>query len=213
MHILKTLVITVSLLFAHQEFASAQAAVVPATQAAATNAYKYSPDGLKKGSLANQFDHLNYISKNNYDYKMIRKTNLDIIRRNVVDTVSKLQKEIKSLKSASSNYGSTTKGLQDSVQILKDQLAQEQEKVDSFSFLGINTTKSAYSTVVWLIIAGLLISTIAFLFSYRKAKVNTDEYQKTADQAQEELALFRKKALEKEQALKRQLQDELNKRS
>ena len=208
MHILKTFVITVSLLCAHQEFASAQAAVAPANQA-----YKYSPEGLKKGSIANQFEHLNYISKNNYDYKMVRKTNLEIIKRNVVDTVSKLQKEINTLKSTSSNYGSTTKGLQDSVQILKDQLAQEQEKVDSFSFLGINTTKSAYSTVVWLIIAGLLASTIGFLFSYRKAKVNTDEYQKTADQAQEELALFRKKALEKEQALKRQLQDELNKRS
>lgn len=210
MHILKSLIITVSLLCAQQQFASAQAPVAQPTTATAN---KFGPEGLSKGSLANQFDHLNYISKNNYDFKMVRKTNLDIIKKNVVDTVSKLQKEINTLKSASSNYGSTTKGLQDSVQILKDQLAQEQEKVDSFSFLGINTTKSAYSSIVWIIIAVLLISTVTFLFSYRKAKVNTDEYQKTADQAQEELALFRKKALEKEQALKRQLQDELNKKS
>lgn len=210
MHILKSLVITVSLLCAQQHFTLAQ---TPVTQGATTNVNKFSAEGLRKGTLANQFDHLNYISKNNYDYKMVRKTNLDIIKKNVVDSVSKLQKEINTLKSASSNYGSTTKSLQDSVQILQDQLAQEQEKVDSFSFLGISTSKSTYNTIVWLIIAGLLISTVTFLFSFRKAKVNTDEYQKTADQAQEELALFRKKALEKEQALKRQLQDELNKRS
>lgn len=210
MHILKSLVIAVSLLCAQQQFASAQNPVAQPTTAAAR---KFGPEGLSKGNLANQFDHLNYISKNNYDYKMVRKTNLEIIKKNVIDTVSKLQKEIIALKSASSNHGSTTKNLQDSVQVLKDQLAQEQEKVDSFSFLGINTSKSTYSSIVWLIIAVLLITTFTFLFSYRKAKVNTDEYQKTADQAQEELSLFRKKALEKEQALKRQLQDELNKRS
>jgi len=168
MHILKSLIITVSLLCAQQQFASAQAPVAQPTTASAN---KFGPEGLSKGSLANQFDHLNYISKNNYDFKMVRKTNLEIIKKNVVDTVSKLQKEINTLKSASSNYGSTTKGLQDSVQILKDQLAQEQEKVDSFSFLGINTTKSAYSSIVWIIIAVLLISTVTFLFSYRKAKV------------------------------------------
>ncbi len=115
----------------------------PATTAAQQdNAFKYSPDGLKKGSLANQFDHLNYISKNNYDFKMVRKTNLDIVKRNVIDTVAKLHKEISSLKSSSSNYTSNTKTLQDSIQVLKVQLAQEKEKTESFSFLGINTSKT-----------------------------------------------------------------------
>ncbi|CAM3575083.1 hypothetical protein [Sphingobacterium prati] len=178
----------------------------------AQEAYKYSPDGLRKGSLANQFDHLNYISKNNYDFKMVRKTNLDIVKRNVVDTVAKLHKEINSLKSSSSNYTSNTKNLQDSIQTLKDQLAQEQQKTDSFSFLGINTSKGLYSTVVWTIIAVLAVATFVFLFSYRKAKVDTVEFQKTAEQSQEEFATFRKKAMEKEQLLKRQLQDELNKK-
>ena len=107
MHILKSLVITVSLLCAQQHFTLAQ---TPVTQGATTNVNKFSAEGLRKGTLANQFDHLNYISKNNYDYKMVRKTNLDIIKKNVVDSVSKLQKEINTLKSASSNYGSTTKG-------------------------------------------------------------------------------------------------------
>ncbi|MDM1293645.1 hypothetical protein HX021_04960 [Sphingobacterium sp. N143] len=185
-------------------------AQTPAAQA--NSAFKYSPDGLRKGSLANQFDHLNYISKNNYDFKMIRKTNLDIVRRNVIDTVSKLHKEINTLRSSSSNYASNTKTLQDSVQVLKDQLAQEKEKTDSFSFLGINTSKGLYSTVVWTIIGVLAVAAFAFLVSYRKAKVDTVEFQKTAEQSQEELATFRKKAMEKEQLLKRQLQDELNKK-
>ena len=185
----------------------------PATTVAQQdNAFKYSPDGLKKGSLANQFDYLNYISKNNYDFKMVRKTNLDIVKRNVIDTVAKLHKEISSLKSSSSNYTSNTKTLQDSIQVLKDQLAQEKEKTESFSFLGINTSKTFYNTVVWTIIAVLAVAAFIFLFSYRKAKVDTVEFQKTAEQSQEEFATFRKKSMEKEQLLKRQLQDELNKK-
>ncbi len=192
--------------------AQTPAAVPVTTPTQANDAYKYSPDGLRKGSLANQFDHLNYISKNNYDFKMVRKTNLDIVKRNVIDTVAKLHKEISTLKSSSSNYTSNTKNLQDSIQTLKDQLAQEQQKTDSFSFLGINTSKGLYNTVVWTIIGILAVATFIFLFSYRKAKVDTVEFQKTAEQSQEEFATFRKKSMEKEQLLKRQLQDELNKK-
>lgn len=184
----------------------------PAKEVQQDNAFKYSPDGLKKGSLSNQFDHLNYISKNNYDFKMVRKSNLEIVKRNVIDTVAKLHKEISSLKSSSSNYSSNTKNLQDSIQVLNDQLAQEKEKTESLSFLGINTSKAFYNTVVWTIIGILAVATFIFLFSYRKAKVDTVEFQKTAEQSQEEFATFRKKAMEKEQLLKRQLQDELNKK-
>lgn len=204
---------TILFISSHSLLQAQTPAATPVTAAAQpNNAFKYSPDGLKKGSLANQFDHLNYISKNNYDFKMVRKTNLEIVKRNVIDTVTKLQKEITSLKSSSSNYTSNTKNLQDSIQVLKDQLAQEQEKTDSFSFLGINTSKAFYSTVVWTIIGVLVVAAFVFLISYRKAKVDTVEFQKTAEQSQEEFATFRKKAMEKEQLLKRQLQDELNKK-
>lgn len=188
------------------------ATALPTKAVQQDNAFKYSPDGLKKGSLSNQFDHLNYISKNNYDFKMVRKSNLEIVKRNVIDTVAKLHKEISSLKSSSSNYSSNTKNLQDSIQVLNDQLAQEKEKTESLSFLGINTSKAFYNTVVWTIIGILAVATFIFLFSYRKAKVDTVEFQKTAEQSQEEFATFRKKAMEKEQLLKRQLQDELNKK-
>ena len=64
MHILKSLVITVSLLCAQQQFATAQAPVAQPTAAAAN---KFGPEGLSKGSLANQFDHLTLNTRKSQD--------------------------------------------------------------------------------------------------------------------------------------------------
>ena len=92
-------------------------AKAPAPTPTTAPAYNYSPEGLKKGTLSSQFDHLNYVSKNNYDYKMVRKTNLDLIRKNVLDSVAKMNKEISALKSSSASFDSDSKSLKDSLQI------------------------------------------------------------------------------------------------
>ena len=193
-------------------FGTLQAQVpVRAPQAATTN--KYSADGLTKGSIANQFEYLNNMSKNNYDFKMVRKTNLEIIRKNVLDTVRTLQKEIATLKSSSSNSTQTLTALKDSVTTLESQLKQEKEKTDSISLLGIDFQKGSYHTLVWTIIIVLALAFIITLASFRKAKVDTNEHKKSVEELQQELQTLRKKSIEKEQQLKRQLLDEQMKRN
>lgn len=188
-------------------------AQAPTRAQQAANAYKYSPDGLGKGSLANQFDYLNNMSKNNYDFKMVRKANLDIVRKNVLDTVRTLQKEISSLKSSSSNSTQSLSTLKDSVTTLESQLKLETEKTDSISLLGIDFQKGTYHTLVWSIIIILTLAFIGTFASFRKAKIDTNEHKKSVEELQQELQTLRKKSIEKEQQLKRQLLDEQMKRN
>ncbi|WP_164109328.1 MULTISPECIES: hypothetical protein [Sphingobacterium] len=146
------------------------------------------------------------------DFKIIRKSNIEIIQKNVSDSISKYTKEIASLKNNSSSSVATVKGLRDSLGSVQTELQTEKQKTDSISFLGIDFAKGAYHTLVWVIIAVLGIGFFTMLISFRKAKVDTVEHKKTAEEAQNEFAQYKKKAMEKEQLLKRQLLDEQLKR-
>ncbi|KGE14996.1 hypothetical protein [Sphingobacterium deserti] len=172
------------------------------------------PYAIQKGSLSEQFTNLSNLSKSqSADFKIIRKTNLEIVRRNVLDSISVYQKEISTLKANSSSSVTTVKNLKDSVTTLDTQLQAERQKTDSISFLGIDFAKGTYHTVVWTVIVVLAIAFMATLGSFRKAKVDTNEHKKTTEELQEELQTLRKKSMEKEQILKRQLLDEQMKRN
>lgn len=142
------------------------------------------------------------------DFKLIRKSNMEIVQRNVSDSIAKYTKEIANLKNSSSSSVQQVQSLKDSVQVLSESLKIEKEKTDSISFMGMNFAKPAYHTMVWTIIGILGVALFIILISFRKAKVDAVEHQKTAEEAQNDFQLYKKKAMETEQKLKRQLLDE-----
>jgi len=169
---------------------------------------------LKTAPLDSQFVYLNLQSRNqDKDFKIIRKTNLDIIRQNVKDSLSIYKKQISGLTGDASSTEGSLQTLQDSVTNLSAALQTEQQKTDSISFLGIQFSKSSYHTMVWVIIIVLAIALFGILAAFRKAKVDTEESKNTVDELQEELQTLRKKSMEREQLLKRQLLDEQLKRN
>lgn len=169
---------------------------------------------LRTTTLDSQFVLLNLQSRSQDAYfKIIRKGNLDIIRKNISDSIGNYKKEIASLNENANAHTSTVNSLQDSVQRLDSSLAAEQKKAASISFLGITFAKGSYHTMVWVIIFVLAAAFTGMLFAFRKAKVDTVESKAAADELQEELQIVRKKSLEREQQLKRQLLDEQLKRN
>ncbi|PRD54122.1 hypothetical protein C5749_11570 [Sphingobacterium gobiense] len=171
------------------------------------------PYAIQEGTLNEQFTNLSNMSRSQAgDFKLIRRTNLEIVRKNVLDSIARYQKEITALKTNTSSSTGTISALRDSVTTLDAALQTERHKTDSISFLGIDFAKGSYHTMVWSIIIVFLLAFLITLASFRKAKVDTNEHQKTAAELQEELQNLRKKSLEKEQLLKRQLLDEQMKR-
>lgn len=164
--------------------------------------------------LKSQFETVLSQSRNqDADFKIIRKSNIQIIQKNVQDSVAKYKDELAKITSQSANSISTISALRDSVQTLQDNLSVEKSKTESIGFLGIDFNKGAYHTLVWSIIAVLAIGFIVTLISFRKAKVDTVEHKKTAEEVQHDFQAFKKKAMETEQKLKRQLLDEQLKRN
>src|SRR5690606_14378581 len=146
-------------------------------------------------------------------FKIIRRSNVEIIQKNVNDSLSIYKEEIAELKNLTSTSRGTITNLQDSVVALQTALQEAVQKSSTIGLLGMDLQKGMYHAIVWIIIIRLALSLIITSISFRKAKVDTIEHTETAEEAQKELHAYKKKAMEKEQQLKRQLLDEQLKRN
>ena len=86
-----------------------------------------------------------------------------------------------------------------------------QSKVDNISLFGLLLNKTTYNSILWSLIGVLLISLLFFIYKFKNSSVLTNEAKESLVDVEQEFEQYRKKTLEKEQKLRRQLQDEINK--
>lgn len=181
----------------------------PSSMAQNTNAGTGNP--AITGSLDSQFFHLNRISRNQEGFKLIRRGNLDFIQKNVLDSIRIYQSDITQKTEEISGLQERVTQLTDSLQTAHRELLVAEEESQMVQFLGMSLSLGVYHLFVWIVIVVLLIALIVILIRFRQHSVNSRDARDSLGSIQEEFDTFRKKSLEKEQKLKRQLQDEINK--
>lgn len=167
---------------------------------------------LSSGSINSQFDFI-FNSSNNYqEYKVVKKSSLEKLKSNVADSIKTLQQQLAETKSSIGSHDEDLNALQDSLSTTKKALDEAKAQKESFSFLGKQMAKASYNGMVWGLITLLFIVFLVFFFQFKKCNKVTVETKKSYGTLQEEFEKHRKRAMEREQRLNRQLQDELNKR-
>lgn len=158
------------------------------------------------GTIEEQFDVL---IKNSFPYENFKniRDNLPRFRKNTLDSLHALQNQITEQKITTENQKATIDSLQVSLSSLKETISQS----DNISFLGMSIEKGSYNLIVWSIIVILIILLTFFIQRYKSNFRVAKESKDAADEIREEFEQHRKKAMEREQKLKRDLQDELNK--
>jgi F0F1-type ATP synthase membrane subunit a len=79
------------------------------------------------------------------------------------------------------------------------------------SLLGLQMSKTSYNVLMWAIIAGLLALLLFFIFKFKNSNSVTRNVKNALEEIEEEFDEHRKTALDREQKVRRQLQDEINK--
>lgn len=167
---------------------------------------------LTSGTIDSQFVYLYAISRTQNGFEHVRQANLEQIRKNVADTIRALTKEIVDLKAKDGNQQAAVDAMTDSLVLVRDELQTAQREKDSFSFIGISLQKATYSLIMWGIVLLLAAALATYIYRFNQSHVVTRDTKKAIADLQDEFDQHRKKAMEKEQKLKRQLQDEINKR-
>ncbi len=160
------------------------------------------------GTIEEQFDVL---IKNSFPYENFKniRDNLPRFRKNTLDSLNALQNQIIEQKTRTESQKATIDSLQISLSSMKETISQR----DNISFLGMSIEKGTYNLIVWSIIIVLALLLLFFIQRYKSNFQIAKESKNAADEIREEFEQHRKKAMEREQKLKRDLQDELNKSS
>lgn len=200
MRYFRTLIIAVVLLTGLQAFSQTE---------------EVSEPSLDGGTINSQFEFI-YDKSGNYRaegrrYEVVRTINLDKLRQNVVDSLKAANQKANQLQQVISTQESTIASLNSKLEETTKNLNSVTEEKDSMSLLGAQVSKSTYNVILWTLIFGLFLLLLLFIFKFRQSNVLTQEAKSNLADLESEYEDHRRKALEREQRISRQLQDEINK--
>lgn len=169
---------------------------------------KYDPN---TATLKEQYDHLYKKSGNYQVYKVIERTKINAYWKNVADTLSNLHtsmaKKAATIEEQKSKIQSLESGLEE-VNLNNTALTEEK---DSISFFGSNWQKGKYKTLMWSLVLGLL-GLVAFAFMrFINSNRITKNTKKRVNELESEFETYKKTAISREQEIKRELQNYINK--
>lgn len=168
---------------------------------------------LDKGTIASQFDYVIDESNRYQEYKVVKMEWLSKLKSHVSDSLKAVHKQLDATQQTIAAQKNEIEGLNGQLKNTNDNLTSVNNEKDSIEFLGAQTNKSTYKTIMWTIVAGLLALLGFFIYKFNSSNVLTTEAKKAFQDLQVEFDNHKKSAREREQKLARQLQDELNKRS
>lgn len=162
-------------------------------------------------SLEEQFTDVMESSNRYKNYKVIKVGLMNDLQKSVIDTVAGLRETIIENQSTIQALESRIDSLEINTQKLSDDLALSKKKENGMEVFGMIIQKGVYQTILWSIIGFLIFLTLIIFFRYRKSNAVTKEAKTKLDETEAEFESHRQRALEREQQLRRKLQDELNK--
>jgi len=166
---------------------------------------------LNNGTLDNQFEFVIQRSNNYQDYKVVKKTWLYALKAHTLDSLKAINKNLVNTQNIVDTQSQEIAKLKSSLTNTQESLEETNLEKDSMSLFGLQMSKSGYNTLLWSVIGALLALLLLFIYKFKNSNTVTKEARKALAETEEEFEDHRRVALEREQKVRRQLQDELNK--
>jgi len=162
-------------------------------------------------SVSGKFNLIYNTSSSYKEFKVIRKSRFVNLRNQVSDSVKLLNNEL-NLKEEKIN--TLEQDLNNINKVLLKNIAKKTAAIrlqNSILFFGMALDKSSYKIMVWMTFILLIVLLCYFIFKYKNSYLIILAAKEDLLEAENELVKFKKKSIESDQKLRRQLQDEINK--
>ena len=166
---------------------------------------------LDSGTIENQFDYLITKSNRYQEYKVVKRAWLDRLKKAVDDSLNIVKKELIDTKITLSEKETEIVTLTNSLNTTQETVSNLNNEKDSISFFGMLISKPMYNTTLWSIITILLVALLFFVFKFNNSNAITREAKDKFSDLEIEYENHRQRSLEREQQIRRKLQDEINK--
>jgi tetrahydromethanopterin S-methyltransferase subunit B len=144
-------------------------------------------------------------------YEVVRLIELEALRKNILDSISTSNSNITGLRATIAENETAISSLNTKLDETTKNLNQLTEEKDSMSFFGIMVSKGTYKLIVWSVIFGLLAFLLFFIYRFRNSNFLTQQAKSALADVEAEFEQHRRRSLEREQKISRELQDEINK--
>ena len=166
---------------------------------------------LTTGTIDNQFEYIIQKSYSYQDYKNVKKSWLYELKAHTLDSLKAVKNELTTTRNGIDSLEQEIASLKANLSNTKSSLDSTIEEKDNMAMFGMSTSKANYSTIMWSIIGVLFALLLIFIYKFRTSNSVTRESKKALSDTEDEFEEHRRNALEREQIVRRQLQDELNK--
>ncbi|MGV6830949.1 MAG: tRNA (guanine-N1)-methyltransferase [bacterium] len=182
----------------------------------AQNANTQQEASRKDGTINQQFEYVinksnRYKDEKGRLYKVVRRIWLDELKTITQDSLVEFRKKIADANSTIANQLEEINSLKTNLSNTQNDLTATNQEKDSMSLFGMQMSKTGYNTLMWSVIAGLLALLLFFIFKFKNSNAITKAAKKSLEDIEQEFEDHRRVALEREQKVRRQLQDEINK--
>jgi hypothetical protein len=171
---------------------------------------------INEGSIIDQFEFVikkssNWTDEKGQSYEVIKRNMMLTLKAHTIDSLNAMQARLDSTKKIVGTQQKEINTLKTDLAKTEDSLASTNLEKDSLVFLGIQMSKSNYGLLMWSIIAVLLVLLLLFIYKFKNSNVVTKATKIALVEMEDEFTVHRRNALEREQKVKRQLQDMINK--
>ncbi|MBO6881924.1 tRNA (guanine-N1)-methyltransferase [Winogradskyella sp.] len=171
---------------------------------------------LNSGNIDSQFEYVfrksgNFKGTNGQPYEAVKQAWLLKLKANVLDSLKTTYKELENSENTVANQAKEIEDLQAKLGNTQTTLNQTNEEKNNMALLGMQTSKTNYNIIMWTIIAALTAFLLFFIYKFKGSNSATREAKHKLEEVETEFEEHRRNALEREQKVRRQLQDEINK--
>lgn len=168
------------------------------------------PSAETNQSIENQLDAMIEKASSWEKYKVIEKNKLQLFRKNVQDSLNAHKRILLEKSNTIEKNQQTIEKLNNEIIDINHDFEELKKDKDSIVFLGISLSKSLYQ---FLVLGAILVLSILlgfYIFRFSRANIITKKSLKDLEELREEFDDYRKRSIEREEKVRRQLQDVIN---
>lgn len=161
--------------------------------------------------LSKQFEQVYRRSSSYKDFKVIRKTTFQDLKENTLNSIKSIDEKLKIESLKNTRLEQEINNITKTHLELDLKLSNAILEKNTISFIGLKLKKNTFKIIIWSIFFMLIILICYLAYKLKDGVKITSQAKKELTRVEEEFNSYKKKSLVRDQKLRRQLQDEINK--
>jgi len=171
---------------------------------------------LNNSTINNQFEYVlkksgNFRGTSGQMYEAVKRSMLITLQAHTNDSLKTIRKDLADTQAIVNTQSKEITNLKANLTNTQSNLDNTNQEKNNMALFGMQMSKTSYNVLMWSIIAGLFALLLLFIYKFKNSNTITRAANTSLSETQEEFEEHRKTALEREQKVRRQLQDEINK--